>query len=290
MPDAIIPQSDDYRRRKGLESDLADLIERVKRLEAARPPTASRRSAAHPGAGRQRAGPEATDVGHVEAPKEGTGIRENWPERLLSPKRSHGVARCPIRHSAIRGRQIERPPRGFWGTPKAAGRLVRIKQEDGSSRPTRRCEAAMRARTSMSPVTTPSTLDWREYWRAHGTSWRRLFELHAAIVNRLITVVFVMTACSICGDQPCRNPSFCRACRDTDRRKARGEPPRYIEPSRWHGPSDRIPGNWREMSIEALIAHFDRARRREGAPQPAVEALMYSLRERGTKALEEAAI
>jgi len=38
MPDAIIPQSEDYRRRKGLESDLADLIERVKRLEAARPP------------------------------------------------------------------------------------------------------------------------------------------------------------------------------------------------------------------------------------------------------------
>jgi len=30
-------------------------------------------------------------------------------------------------------------------------------------------------------------------------------------------------------------------------------------------------------------------RRRDGAPQPTVEALMYSLRERGTKALEEAA-
>jgi hypothetical protein len=41
------------------------------------------------------------------------------------------------------------------------------------------------------------------------------------------------------------------------------------------------------MSIQALMAHFDRARRRYGAPGPTVEALMHSLR-RGTKALEEA--
>jgi hypothetical protein len=72
-------------------------------------------------------------------------------------------------------------------------------------------------------------------------------------------------------------------------RKARGELPRYIEPSRWHGPSDRIPGNWREMSIEALMAHFDRARRHDGARQLTVEALMFSLRSRGTQALEEPA-
>ena len=36
------------------------------------------------------------------------------------------------------------------------------------------------------------------------------------------------------------------------------------------------------------MVHFERARRRHGAPQPTVEALMFSLRERGTKALEEA--
>jgi predicted DNA-binding transcriptional regulator AlpA len=34
----ILNENDDYRRRKALESDLADLIERVRRLEAARPP------------------------------------------------------------------------------------------------------------------------------------------------------------------------------------------------------------------------------------------------------------
>jgi hypothetical protein len=32
---------------------------------------------------------------------------------------------------------------------------------------------------------TPSSGDAREYWRVHGTTWRSLFELHAAIVNRL---------------------------------------------------------------------------------------------------------
>jgi hypothetical protein len=58
-----------------------------------------------------------------------------------------------------------------------------------------------------------------------------------------------------------------RLCREADARKARGEPPRYIEQtSLWRGSSDRI---------------F------HGVPQPTVEALMYSLRERGTKALEE---
>jgi hypothetical protein len=37
MSQALSAQNEDYRRRKALESDLADLIERVKRLEAARP-------------------------------------------------------------------------------------------------------------------------------------------------------------------------------------------------------------------------------------------------------------
>jgi DNA-binding transcriptional ArsR family regulator len=100
-------------------------------------------------------------------------------------------------------------------------------------------------------------------------------------------MVPAMTACPTCGADPCANPDFCRACRYADRRKARGESPRYIDPSLWRGPPDHIPPNWETMSIEALMAHFDRARRRHGAPQPTVEALMFSLRERGVKALEE---
>jgi hypothetical protein len=86
-----------------------------------------------------------------------------------------------------------------------------------------------------------------------------------------------------------RTQADCRACRDGDARKARGESPRYIEASRWQGPSSHIPPNWESMSIEALMAHFDRAGRAHGAPKPTVEALMFDLRERGVKALEESA-
>ena len=69
-------------------------------------------------------------------------------------------------------------------------------------------------------------------------------------------MVGVMTACPTCGASLCVNPSFCAACLYADRRKAHGH-------------------------------YFDDARRRSGAPEPTVEALMFSLRERGTKALEE---
>jgi hypothetical protein len=34
-------------------------------------------------------------------------------------------------------------------------------------------------------ITAPSTVNWLEYWRVHGTSWRSLIELHFAICNRL---------------------------------------------------------------------------------------------------------
>src|SRR2546426_8004069 len=38
-----------------------------------------------------------------------------------------------------------------------------------------------------------------------------------------------MSACITCGADPCANPSFCAACRDADRRRARGEQPRKAE-------------------------------------------------------------
>ena len=99
-----------------------------------------------------------------------------------------------------------------------------------------------------------------------------------------------MTCCPTCGASPCLNPPFCKLCRDADRRKARGESPRYIDPPRWQNPPDHIPHNWPEMSFEALMAHFNRARRLQGAPQSTVAALMLDLRERGTKALSEPAV
>jgi hypothetical protein len=99
----------------------------------------------------------------------------------------------------------------------------------------------------------------------------------------------VIMTCPTCSTDPCVNPGFCALCRDADVRKGRGEPPRYIEASRWQRAPDHIPVDWESMSIQALIAHFDRARRTHGAPQRTVEALMLGLRERGTKALEEPA-
>ena len=62
--------------------------------------------------------------------------------------------------------------------------------------------------------------------------------------------------CATCGSDACCNPSFCSACREADRCKAHNQ-------------------------------HVDGVRRRSGAPQSTVEALMFSLRERGTGALEE---
>jgi hypothetical protein len=141
--------------------------------------------------------------------------------------------------------------------------------------------------TNLSTGTDPA--GWRAWWAAEsklaGTDWHTLIDSADAALSRLR----IMTMCQTCGSDPCINPNFCTACRDADRRKARGEHPHFSTPGRpidWRSPSDRIPDNWQEMSIEALLAHFDRIRRREGAPEPTVEALMYSLRE-GVKALEE---
>lgn len=76
----------------------------------------------------------------------------------------------------------------------------------------------------------------------------------------------IVMTCPTCGADPCINLNFCSLCRDADARKARGEPPRHIEPWLWRNPSD-----WH----------------RDGAPQRTVEGLMFSLRSRGTKALSE---
>jgi hypothetical protein len=38
---------------------------------------------------------------------------------------------------------------------------------------------------NISPLTLPSTSDWREYWRVHGISWRSVIRLHFEIVDSL---------------------------------------------------------------------------------------------------------
>jgi len=62
-----------------------------------------------------------------------------------------------------------------------------------------------------------------------------------------------MTTCEICGALPCINPSFCKACREADRRKTR---PRYA-PSRPAPPPIDLPKadlsskDWTQIAAEA---------------------------------------
>jgi len=81
MPEIFSAQNDDYQRRKALESSLADLIERVKRLEAARPPPQV--SAAQPGTGRGCRWGEAADTGDVAAPGERAALQQDRQIRVL---------------------------------------------------------------------------------------------------------------------------------------------------------------------------------------------------------------
>jgi hypothetical protein len=85
-----------------------------------------------------------------------------------------------------------------------------------------------------------------------------------------------MTTCLICGADPCINPTFCAPCRRADRAAVKHDDPRLqrlrqllprsVSPERaWHE-LNRTPGR---------------------AATSTVEAVMFSLRERGVKALDE---
>ena len=87
-----------------------------------------------------------------------------------------------------------------------------------------------------------------------------------------------------CGADPCVNPSFCAACRDADKRKACGERPRHIDASMWNRRPTRDAHNYDSMSLEQL---WDLLNRERPTPQTTIEAIMYSIRTQGTKALHE---
>ena len=135
-------------------------------------------------------------------------------------------------------------------------------------------------------ITASSTANRREFWAAEseriGTNWRSLISLLFEIVERLRAS---SSSCATCGGTTCVNPGFCVLCRDADDRKARDAAPRRVDPSLWRRIPEHIPHNWDEMSLEALMAHFERARRGHGAPQTTVE-LMFAMRS-GAKALSE---
>lgn len=82
--------------------------------------------------------------------------------------------------------------------------------------------------------------------------------------------------CNVCGCAPCLHPPFCRSCRQADRK--------FVHERR------DTEAAWRRaliddnVSIERAYAEINR---RDQAAASTVEALMYSLRERGPSALQE---
>jgi hypothetical protein len=93
-------------------------------------------------------------------------------------------------------------------------------------------------------------------------------------------------ACPSCGGNPCRTPTFCRACRDADARKARGEKSHYIDAQLWGEPARDFPALLdRSVSLERAWAQLTRHRSVD-APRATVEALLYELRTHGLIALK----
>jgi hypothetical protein len=86
------------------------------------------------------------------------------------------------------------------------------------------------------------------------------------------------------GAARCVNPSFCSTCREADRRRDRGERPRYTGAQR--NPPAHIPHDWEDMTLDELGELFNR---QHPTPQATIEAMMQSVRERGLGALKEPA-
>ena len=93
-------------------------------------------------------------------------------------------------------------------------------------------------------------------------------------------------ACPSCGGNPCRTPTFCRACSDADARKARGEKSHYIDAQLWGEPARDFPALFdRSVSLERAWAQLTRHHSVD-APRATVEALLYELRTHGLIALK----
>jgi hypothetical protein len=101
-------------------------------------------------------------------------------------------------------------------------------------------------------ATVPSREWWRREAAREGSDWLTILSEYLALVGHLAG----WPACDTCGGQPCVDQSFCAACRVADLEKAR--------------------------SIQRESPH-------RRTPPTTVEAILYSVRERGLKALQEPA-
>jgi hypothetical protein len=88
-----------------------------------------------------------------------------------------------------------------------------------------------------------------------------------------------MSACPICGTDPCINASFCDQCRKAEA-KVRAE--------RRNRSADSIPEEWDRISIDTLWDALNYERQRP-MPQTTIEVIMYCIRTLGTKVLHEPA-
>ena len=89
----------------------------------------------------------------------------------------------------------------------------------------------------------------------------------------------VMSACIICGADPCINASFCDQCRKADAR---------LRAERRNRPADSIPEDWDRISIDTLWDALSYERQRP-TPQSTIEAILHFVRERGLAVLKEPA-
>jgi hypothetical protein len=79
-------------------------------------------------------------------------------------------------------------------------------------------------------------------------------------------------------------PPILRPYQTADRRRDRGERPRYTGAQR--NPPAHIPHDWEDMTLDELGELFNRER---PTPQATIEAIMHSVRERALGALKEPA-
>jgi len=77
-------------------------------------------------------------------------------------------------------------------------------------------------------------------------------------------------------------PPILRPYQTADRRRDRGERPRYTGAHR--NPPAHIPHDWEDMTLDGLGQLFNHQR---PTPQATIEAVMHSVRERGLRALTE---
>jgi hypothetical protein len=96
------------------------------------------------------------------------------------------------------------------------------------------------------------------------------------LIEPFMAIVSPPPECPTCGAAPCASPSFCRICREADGRQK---------------PTDERTKFLRKL-LDPNVG-LDKARRllndRRPTPEATVEAILYSVRERGVAALKEPA-